>query len=67
MYNNIAVIGGGVVGVTTALQLQKDIKNCKVTIFAEKWSPNTTGDVSAGLWTPYLLEDTPKSDITYVK
>lgn len=63
MYKNIAVIGGGVVGVTTSLQLQKDIKNSRVTIFAEKWSPNTTGDVSAGFWTPYLLEDTPQSDI----
>lgn len=64
MYN-IAVIGGGVIGVTTAIQIQKDVPTAKVTIFAEKLSPNTTGDISAGFWTPYLLEKTPESDVKY--
>ncbi|GLV40150.1 D-amino acid oxidase 2 [Carabus blaptoides fortunei] len=62
MYN-IAVIGGGVIGVTSAIQIQKDVPTAKVTIFAEKLSPNTTGDISAGLWMPFLLQQTPASDI----
>lgn len=59
----IAVLGGGVIGVTSALEIQKDVKNAKVTIIAEKLTPNTTGDVSAGFWGPYLLGDTKEKDI----
>lgn len=59
----IVVVGCGVIGLTTALQLQKDIKDCTVTIVTDKLSPYTTGDVSAGFWTPYLLGTTPESKI----
>lgn len=60
---SIAVIGAGVIGVTTAIQIQKDVSNVSVTIITAKLSPDTTGDVSAGLWGPYLLGDTPSIDI----
>lgn len=64
MYN-IAVIGCGVIGLTSALAIQKRLgPSVKVTIFTEALSPNTTGDVAAGLWLPYLIQDTPKEDIS---
>lgn len=60
----IAVIGAGVIGVTSALEVQTKLgKSVTVTIFSDRFSPNTTGDVSAGLWTPYILQDTPMDNI----
>lgn len=56
----IAIIGAGVCGATVAFRLQEQFGNSvSITIFTEKLSPNTTGDVSAGLWSPYNLGDTP--------
>nr|XP_022907853.1 D-aspartate oxidase-like [Onthophagus taurus] len=64
MKQKIAVIGAGVIGLTTALKIQKEFgENIDVTIYTADKSPNTTGDVSAGLWTPYLLQDTPEDKI----
>lgn len=55
----VAVIGCGVVGLTSALAIQERLKNVKVTIFTKDVSPNTTGDIAAGHWTPYLVGNTP--------
>lgn len=55
----VVVVGGGIVGMSTALQIQNIVPNVCVTLISEKLSPETTGDVSAGLWQPYLLQDTP--------
>lgn len=60
----IAVVGAGVIGLTTAVTVQEKLGSAAaVTIFTENVSPNTTGDVSAGLWTPYLMQDTNPEDI----
>lgn len=62
--HNVAVIGAGVVGLTTAVELQKQYgSTVNVTIFAEKLTPETTGDVSAGLWLPYILQNTPEESV----
>lgn len=61
----VAVIGAGVIGLTTAVAVKSAFPNFQVTIFAEKFSPNTTGDGSAGLWSPYILNDTPVENILY--
>ncbi|CAD7011729.1 unnamed protein product [Ceratitis capitata] len=59
----IAVIGGGVSGVSSAIQILEYLKSTgnpvAVTVLSEAFSPNTTGDGSAGLWGPYLLGGTP--------
>lgn len=60
----IAVVGAGVIGLSTALQVQRSIDKVSVTVFADNFSPDTTGDVSAGLWMPYLLQDTPQDLVT---
>lgn len=52
----IAVIGAGVIGITTAIRLQEKFGNkVSITVFSEEFSPNTTGDVSAGLFLLYKL------------
>ncbi|PSN50886.1 D-aspartate oxidase [Blattella germanica] len=59
----IAVIGAGIVGMSTAVLVQEKIPGIDITVISEKFSPHTTGDVAAGLWLPHCLEDTPESEI----
>lgn len=53
---SVVVVGGGVVGISTALAIQNLLGDYvqSVQVLSEKWSPDTTGDVSAGLIYPYL-------------
>lgn len=60
----VAIIGAGVIGATTALRLQEQFGNAvSITIFSDEFSPNTTSDISAGLWGPYSTSDTPTEKI----
>jgi glycine/D-amino acid oxidase-like deaminating enzyme len=55
----ITIIGAGIIGLTTACTLLKEYaanENLQLTIISETFSPNTTGDVSAGYWEPHGLE-----------
>ena len=56
--SRVAVVGAGVIGLTTAVAIKETFPNADVTIFADEFSPNTTGDGSAGLWSPYLTGNT---------
>ncbi|XP_043487756.1 D-amino-acid oxidase [Polistes fuscatus] len=60
----VAVVGAGVIGLTSAFALKQNNPELQVTIFADIFTPNTTGDGSAGLWGPFLLGDTSKEDIS---
>lgn len=54
----ILVVGAGVCGLTSAVQIAEFYKGTlEVTLVSEKFSPDTTGDGSAGLWSPYLCKD----------
>lgn len=60
----VAVIGAGVIGLGSAVAVAEHFgNNVDITLFAEEVSPNTTGDGSAGLWSPYILGDTPQTAI----
>ena len=50
----IAVIGGGIIGTSSALALIESIPNIDITLISEKFTPNTTSDGSGGLIYPYL-------------
>ena len=54
----VLVIGAGVCGLTSAVQIAEfyNPQEVQVTLIAEKFSPETTGDGSAGLWSPYLCK-----------
>ncbi|KAG8582461.1 hypothetical protein GDO81_008062 [Engystomops pustulosus] len=55
----VAVIGGGLVGLSTALCIIECLPQCSVTVISEEFSPNTTGDVAAGCLIPHVYPDTP--------
>jgi glycine/D-amino acid oxidase-like deaminating enzyme len=47
----VAVIGGGVIGLSSALTLARSLAApFTVRVIAEKWSPNTTSDGAGALW-----------------
>ncbi|MDK2594247.1 FAD-dependent oxidoreductase [Pseudoalteromonas obscura] len=47
---DIAVLGSGVMGITTALLLAQE--GFSVTIYAEDFPPHTTSDIAAAVWLP---------------
>jgi len=55
----IAIIGGGIIGISTGLAIQEKIPSTEVDIFSEELSPNTTADGAAGIFGLYLLGKTP--------
>ena len=59
---NIAIVGAGIIGVTSALAIKEALPKAHVTIYGELFSPETTGDGSAGLWGPFIVGDTPEVD-----
>lgn len=50
---NILVIGGGVIGLTTALVLHE--KGHQVTVVAREWAPHIVSSVAAAIWHPYQV------------
>lgn len=55
----VAVVGAGIIGVTTALSILEKDPSVKVNVFADEFSPNTTSDGAAGLLMPYVMSETP--------
>lgn len=47
-----AVVGAGVLGLSTAVRIAEALPHCSVTVIAEKFSPNTTSDGAAGILLP---------------
>tara|TARA_B100000579_G_scaffold73029_1_gene56008 strand:- start:206 stop:1141 length:936 start_codon:yes stop_codon:yes gene_type:complete len=58
---NSLVIGGGVNGLSTGICLLED--GWEVTICSEEFSPNTTSDVAAALWYPFLSAPLEKTNV----
>ncbi|XP_056422296.1 D-aspartate oxidase isoform X1 [Hyla sarda] len=54
----VAVIGGGLVGLSTALCITESLPQCTITVISEEFSPNTTSDVAAGCLIPHSYPDT---------
>lgn len=46
----IAVVGSGVIGLTTAIELQKEYRNAQITIIADKFEKETVSYVAAGIF-----------------
>lgn len=53
---DIAVLGAGVIGLTTALLLAELNLGLKITLYADQFSPDTTSDVAGGQWAPSSVE-----------
>jgi len=54
------VVGAGVSGLSTGIRLLED--GWDVDIWSSKFSPNTTSDVAAALWYPFLSAPIDKTD-----
>ncbi|KAL0969790.1 hypothetical protein UPYG_G00232330 [Umbra pygmaea] len=54
----VAVVGAGVVGLSTAVCIAEALPYCSVTLMADRFSPDTTSDVAAG-----ILICTPFADL----
>lgn len=57
--HHITIIGAGIIGLTTACTLLKEYglnDNFELAIISKTFSPDTTGDLSAGYWEPYGIE-----------
>ena len=57
--SRITIVGAGIIGLTTACTLLKEFSthaDLELSIVSERFSPETTGDVSAGYWEPYGFE-----------
>ncbi|KAK3794629.1 hypothetical protein RRG08_003775 [Elysia crispata] len=55
MAPRIVVLGAGINGLSSAVCVQQACPLAQIQVVAEHFSPDTTGDGSAGFWTPYLL------------
>ncbi|KAL1506312.1 hypothetical protein ABEB36_005700 [Hypothenemus hampei] len=61
----IAVVGAGIIGATTALELQKCFRNAHIEIIADQFYDDTTSYVAAGVFRPGSGFFGPTEDITY--
>lgn len=60
----VGILGAGVVGLNTAIQLQKEFPTLDVTIIAEKFNQETTSDGAAGLFRPSPSFGGPSVEVT---
>lgn len=59
----IAVIGGGIVGLTTATELKREFRNSDLTVFASSFS-DTVSHVAAGIFRVGNSFSGPTEDVT---
>ncbi|XP_063769333.1 D-amino-acid oxidase isoform X2 [Pseudophryne corroboree] len=68
---HVAVIGAGVIGLSTALcihqQYQNSVRPLRIEVYADKFTPLTTSDGAAGLWQPYLYDNGNKQETRWNK
>jgi D-amino-acid oxidase len=50
----MVVVGGGVIGLTTALELQQ--QGHSVTIYSDEFFPNNVSNIAGGLWSPVSVD-----------
>lgn len=64
---SVAVLGAGVVGLATAYDLLEN--GYEVHLYSEKWSPDLTSNVAAGIWTPLTHPEdlSPKKKLHHEK
>ncbi|KAF4530944.1 hypothetical protein B566_EDAN018973 [Ephemera danica] len=60
----VGILGAGVVGLNTALELQREFPTAQYTILAERFTTDTTSDGAAGLFRPASYFSGPDFEIT---
>ena len=61
----VAIIGAGIVGLTSAVNVQKLIPDAKVTIISDKFNKDTTSAGAGGLYRPttHLVKGVPPETV----
>ena len=59
----VAIVGGGIIGLTTALQLNRELRNAEVSVFASDFN-DTVSHVAAGLFRVGSSYSGPTEEIT---
>nr|BAE38141.1 unnamed protein product [Mus musculus] len=49
----IAVVGAGVIGLSTAACISQLVPGCTVTVISDRFTPDTTSNVAAGMLIPH--------------
>ncbi len=49
MNKKVAVVGGGVIGLSSALRAIQEFPGLNITVISETFSPDTTGDGASGV------------------
>ncbi|OYW82031.1 MAG: FAD-binding oxidoreductase, partial [Hyphomonas sp. 32-62-5] len=62
---DVAILGGGVMGLTSALILAR--RGHAVTVYAELMHPNTTSNIAGALWLPSSLYDRDVASEEFLK
>uniref|UniRef100_A0A914XCA6 FAD dependent oxidoreductase domain-containing protein n=1 Tax=Plectus sambesii TaxID=2011161 RepID=A0A914XCA6_9BILA len=57
---SVCVVGAGIIGLSTACILQEAEPRAQITLIAEKFSPDVTSDIAAGIIRPYADADPRK-------
>jgi glycine/D-amino acid oxidase-like deaminating enzyme len=52
----VAVVGAGVIGLATAMCISQQVPRCSVTVISDKFTPDTTSDVAAGILIPHAYQ-----------
>ncbi|XP_068679673.1 D-amino acid oxidase-like isoform X1 [Montipora foliosa] len=56
---SVAVVGAGIIGLSSAVCIQERDPTVKVTVITDKLTPNTTSDGAAGLIMPIFIGNSP--------
>ena len=56
---SVAVIGAGIIGLSSAVCILERNPSIKLTLIADKFCPDTTSDGAAGLIMPFNMGNTP--------
>jgi len=61
---HIGVLGAGIIGVNSALQIQNEFNNAKITLIADKFNNETLSAGAAGIFRPGTNFRGPTEEIT---
>lgn len=59
MAHKVAVVGAGIIGMTTARRIKSEMEDVHVTVIAEHFTPHTANDEAAGFFMPQDVSGVP--------
>ena len=63
----VAVLGAGVVGLSTAVSIQQRLPTVQLTVIADRFDGDTTSPIASGLFIPATLPGVAEDTLRYCK